>query len=244
MDTLMRAAAVLVSCEHASNRIPARYHHLGLTSRQLQDHIAWDRGAAILARAIARRLRSPCHLGRWSRLLVDLNRSVGHPKLMAKSSFGVRVPGNQRIPSRERHRRLELYYYPYRQDATDDILAIILARGYCLHLSVHSFVPVARGVVRRAEVGLLFDPHRVRERTFAAQLRPHLAARGLAVHMNSPYRGTSDGFTTRLRHRIAADRYVALEIETNQRLLRTPRQARRVGGILAAGLTACLDTAS
>jgi predicted N-formylglutamate amidohydrolase len=98
---------------------------------------------------------------------------------------------------------------------------------------MHSFTPVVAGRVRRAEVGLLFDPRRIRERAFAALLRPRLEAHGLVVLMNSPYRGTSDGFTTRLRHRLPAERYLALEIETNQRLLRTQAQASRMGRILA-----------
>ena len=83
-------ASALVTCEHASNRLPARYRRLGLPASRLDEHIAWDRGAAILARHVAQRIGAPLHLGRWSRLLVDLNRSIGHPKLMARSSFGVR----------------------------------------------------------------------------------------------------------------------------------------------------------
>jgi len=53
-----------------------------------------------------------------------------------------------------------------------------------------------------------------------------LEAQGLRVRMNYPYSGTSDGFTTQLRKQLPAARYAALEIETNQGLLRTPADAR------------------
>jgi hypothetical protein len=69
-------------------------------------------------------------------------------------------------------------------------------------------------------------------------LRPLLAAHGLRVRMNAPYRGTSDGFTTQLRRRYAATRYWAFEIETNQALLRTPAAVRHIAQLVAAAVAA------
>jgi predicted N-formylglutamate amidohydrolase len=235
----MRPESVVVSCEHASNRVPAPYRRHGLPARRLSEHIAWDPGAALLARIVGRRLGAPCHLGRWSRLLVDLNRSLGHRKLMAAETFGIAVPGNRAISRDERDRRLARYYYPYRDAVTTDVLATLERTGACLHLSIHSFTPVVGGVVRRTDIGLLYDPARWREAALARRLRARLAPAGFRVRMNDPYRGTSDGFTTRLRRRLPA-RYVALEIETNQRLLATPAGARRIGRLLADALLACL----
>jgi predicted N-formylglutamate amidohydrolase len=231
---------VLVSCEHASYRVPARYRRLGLSPATLERHIAWDPGAAIMARIVARRLRAPLHLGRWTRLLVDLNRSLGHEKLMAAESFGVRVPGNQQIDPAEYERRLRLYYFPYRDPAVHDVLHNVREKGACLHLSIHSFTPRANGVTRATDIGLLFDPAHRGEANFARQLRKRLEAHGFRVRMNYPYRGTSDGFTTALRARLPRRRYGALEIETNQKLLRTPAAAQRMGDVLAASLTVSL----
>ena len=44
-------SAVLV-CDHASNRIPERLGTLGLEPDLLADHIAWDPGAAEVARRL------------------------------------------------------------------------------------------------------------------------------------------------------------------------------------------------
>jgi predicted N-formylglutamate amidohydrolase len=232
-------ASVLVTCEHASNRIPARYARLGLAPRQVDRHIAWDPGAAVMARIVARRLGAPLHLARWSRLLVDLNRRDDHPKLIAPVTFGVRVPGNMSLPEPERVRRVRLYYRPYRDAGTAAAHRIVAVTGRCLHLSIHSFTPRVGTKVRRTDIGLLFDPRRRRERAFGVQLRPLLARHGLQVHFNLPYRGTSDGFTTALRARLPERRYLGLEIETNQRLLGTPASARRMGQLLAEALAAC-----
>jgi predicted N-formylglutamate amidohydrolase len=234
-------ANALVSCEHASNRVPARYRGLDLPPRRLREHIAWDPGAAILARMLARRLACPCHLGRWSRLVVDLNRSVGHDKLMAAETFGIAVPGNAEIGAADIERRLRLYYRPYRDAATADVRRIIARTGLCVHWSMHSFTPAVDGVVRDADIGLLFDPARRGEREVAYALRPLIAAHGLRVRMNYPYRGTSDGFTTQLRTQLPARQYMAFEIETNQALVRTPAAIRRIGDVLADAIAAVLE---
>ena len=230
----------VVTCEHASNRVPARYHNLGLSARRLRDHIAWDPGAATIARILAHRLRSPLHLGRWSRLVVDLNRSLDHEKLMAAESFGVVVPGNAQLRVPDFLHRVEKYYAPYRDAATHDVLRALQGNSRCCHWSVHSFTPVVDGVVRDCDVGLLYDPARPREHALARALRPLLAAQGLRVRMNYPYKGTSDGFTTQLRQHLPPSRYAALEIETNQRLVGRESGARKLGGILADAIATVL----
>jgi predicted N-formylglutamate amidohydrolase len=237
----LRPANALVSCEHASNRVPTRYGGLGLPPRRLREHIAWDPGAAILARMLARRLGCPCHLGRWSRLVVDLNRSIGHDKLMAAETFGVTVPGNAALTAAEHDRRLRSYYRPYRDAATADVRRIIARTGLCVHWSMHSFTPAVDGIARDADIGLLFDPARRAEREVAYALRPLIAAHGLRVRMNYPYRGTSDGFTTQLRTQLPARQYMAFEVETNQALVRTPAAVRRIGGVLADAIAAVFE---
>lgn len=230
----------IVTCEHASNRVPARYRGLGLSERRLHEHIAWDPGAAIMARMLARRLRSPLHLGRWSRLLVDLNRSLDHEKLMAAESFGVHIPGNARVSDAEFVQRVERYYAPYRDAATNDVLRALRGGGTCHHWSVHSFTPVVDGEVRDCDVGLLYDPARPAERALAHDLRPLLAAHGLRVRMNYPYKGTSDGFTTQLRQSLPAAQYLAFELETNQRLVANAQGARALGAVLSHAVATVL----
>lgn len=240
-----RADQLLVSCEHATNRLPRRYGRLGLSVAQLRSHIAWDPGAEAIARACARRLGRPLHAGRYSRLLIDLNRSAHHPKLIPRVAFGVTVPGNAGLNAEERRQRVERYYRPYRQRVIDEVERIIADSATCLHLSVHSFAPELHGVVRRADVGLLYDPQRSAEEDAARSASTRLVEAGLHVRFNYPYRGTSDGFTTFCRRRFPPSRYLGIEIEVNQRLLDSSRDVHRTASALADGLISGLvDVAS
>src|SRR3954454_24119921 len=71
----------LVTCEHGGNRIPARYRPLFAGAEALlESHRGYDPGALQLGREIAAALDAPLVSANVSRLLVDLNRSIGHPR--------------------------------------------------------------------------------------------------------------------------------------------------------------------
>jgi predicted N-formylglutamate amidohydrolase len=226
----------VISAEHASNRIPAAYKNLGLTRRQLESHIAWDPGTKLIARASARALGCPCHEGRNSRLLVDLNRSPHHPKLMAPRSFSIAVPGNVSLSAEEKNCRIRLYYAPFREAILRDIRRAIETCGRCIHLSIHSFTPRVGREVRNAEIGLLYDPRRPLERLLADQLFDRLAGDTFQVRRNYPYRGTSDGHTTHLRTIFPPACYAGLEIEVNQRLLQSENETHHIARRLVKAL--------
>jgi predicted N-formylglutamate amidohydrolase len=216
-----------VSCEHASNRLPAAYRRLGLPARIFATHFAWDLGAAPVARRLAREIAAPLHLGRWTRLLIDLNRSANNRSLIPERAFGLAVPGNRLLAPEERGRRLLRYYLPYRSAVLADIEGAIRRHGICLHLSVHSFTPRLHGTDRNGDVGLLYDPSRRAERQFVELAAKTLSDAGLHVRLNYPYRGTADCLNVFCRRAFPASTYVGVEIELNQRL------AVRLGGAFA-----------
>jgi predicted N-formylglutamate amidohydrolase len=218
----------VISVEHASNRIPASYHDLGLSRRQLHSHIAWDPGARTLARTCAKAFGCPCREGRYSRLLVDLNRSLHHPKLMAPASFSIPIPGNRRLSPAEKIHRIRRYYTPFREAVLKDVRRAIESHGRCVHLSMHSFTPRVGREVRQAEIGLLYDPQRPLERLLVDQLVRRLREDAFHVRRNYPYRGTNDGHTTHLRKILDRRHYAGLEIELNQRLVQSETAARNI----------------
>lgn len=73
--------------------------------------------------------------------------------------------------------------------------------------------------MRRADVGLLYDPRRPGERDLCRNLQTILrnTAGGLIVRRNFPYRGAADGLTTYLRKRYGSGKYLGIEIEINQK---------------------------
>lgn len=218
---------IVLTCEHATNRIPAQYRHLFRSAGSVLDgHRAYDVGAIDVARIMARMLHAPLHPGGVCRLLVDLNRSLGHPRLFSEY---VRP-----LSPRQKSEILGQYYAPHRERIRRAIAGEVRAGRRVLHLGVHSFVPVLDGRVRSADVGLLYDPGRQLERTAAGRLRDQLAAASdFTIRRNYPYRGISDGLTTHLRRLFGSRLYAGIEIELNQACLTTPGEIRTMARLLA-----------
>ena len=73
---------LVITCEHGGNRIPRPYRDLFQAHQALLDtHRGFDPGALIMARELATAFAAPLVASTVSRLLVDLNRSIGHPRL-------------------------------------------------------------------------------------------------------------------------------------------------------------------
>ncbi|MGE3107179.1 MAG: N-formylglutamate amidohydrolase [Phycisphaerales bacterium] len=234
----MRKRRLILTCEHAGPRVPRQYAWLFQgTARVLTTHRGYDPGALWLAERLARELPDAGALlrTRVSRLLVEVNRSPHHPRLFSEFS--------RRLTPDQKQRVLRRYYLPHR-DAVRARVARAAAEGAtAIHVGVHSFTPVLDGVRREADIGLLYDPSRRRERELAVHwceiirsLEP-----GLRVRRNYPYRGASDGLTTSLRQEFPASRYVGIELEVNSGLLVGRAQTRReVCRVLAQSLGAAL----
>lgn len=206
------AACCLITCEHGGNRIPTQYRHLFANQTGvLRSHRGYDIGALRLARELAQALDAPLYACIISRLLIETNRSLRHLQLYSEFT--------RELPHELRCELLKHYYLPYR-DAVELRIGAFLASGArVVHLSCHSFTPELDGMVRDADIGLLYDPRRAGERTLCRHWRSALSrhAPALKVRMNYPYAGTADGFTTFLRQRYLADSYVGIELEVNQR---------------------------
>lgn len=208
----MARVSLLVTCEHGGNRIPARYRHL-FKGREalLETHRGYDAGALLMARELAAAFEAPLLMSTVSRLLVDLNRSPGHPRLFSEATRGA--------PAEMRREILARHYLPYRGQVESHVARAIAKGRRVVHIASHSFTPVLDGEVRDADIGLLYDPQRPGELALCLAWQAALkrAAPGLRVRRNYPYRGTSDGLTVHLRRRFAKQAYAGIELEINQR---------------------------
>ena len=225
----------MLTCEHADHRIPRAHASLFDGAEDVVlSHRGWDPGALSLARLLARKLEQPLLVTRWCRLLVEANRSPTNPGIWSRYTKG--------LPAEEREQILVRYWRPHRR-AVEEAVTAALARGErVVHVAVHSFTPVMDGVVRNADVGLLFDSRRKHEsllaRRWAAGLRAQDPA--LRVRFNYPYLGRADGLTSALRHRHPPSCYLGFELEVNQARSTAP-DWRRLGSVLAASLSGVLD---
>ena len=202
----------LITCEHGDNRIPSRYRHLFLDREALlSSHRGYDPGALTMARGLAGALTASLHFSTISRLLIDLNRSIGHPRLYSEAT--------RNAPAETRRAIMQRYYLPYRRQA-EAAIAELVAHGHrAIHISSHSFTPELDGEVRNADIGLLYDPARIGEVALCRRWQAALIARTpeLRVRRNYPYTGKSDGFTSYLRRRFPAECYIGIELEINQK---------------------------
>ena len=236
---MRRALHVLITCEHGGNRIPPSYRRLFVRLKsELDSHRGYDFGALDVARDFARRLRHawPVDLvtATTSRLLVDLNRSIGHARLHGEP---VRL-----LDAEERAAIVARHYQPYRSRVQCAVEEALSRGARVVHVSCHSFTPSIDGKHRSADIGLLYDPRRSDETQLVKAWRDALlhAQPRLLVRLNYPYRGTADGLTTWLRRAFPERAYAGVELEINQAF---PAAAPSIWRALRLVLTGSLASA-
>ncbi len=148
---------IIFVCDHAANRVPRSLDGLGLADHHLADHIAWDIGAAGVARRLARWFDADAVLAGYSRLVVDLNRSLHDAGAFAEISDGVLVPGNVGLSMEARGARARDVYHPYHRTIRQRIDAGTNAEQTPVFIAIHSFTPRTNGVERPCHVGVLWD---------------------------------------------------------------------------------------
>lgn len=137
-------SSVIITVEHAGNQWPEAESISGMPGNWQDQHYAYDRGAKDFALKLATQLNYPVVLGKYSRVLVDLNRVVGAEDIVKIANDGVDFSMNytdedgKRIISPDlADRRIEAYYIPYHQKVKE-----LMQRGKAdkKHLCIHSYV--------------------------------------------------------------------------------------------------------
>lgn len=187
--------------------------------RILDTHRGYDPGALAMARQLSGALDAPLVASTVSRLLIDLNRSAGHPALFSEAS--------RQAPRAIRERIVQQHYRPYRRRVESWVEASIARGRPVIHISSHSFTPCLNGDKRNADVGVLYDPARPGEQALAKRWQSALQslAPSLVVRRNYPYLGQGDGLTTHLRRRHNDLQYIGIELEVNQKHVNADRPA-------------------
>ena len=210
----VRKDTLLITCEHGGNDVPAAYAaQFAGHEPLLATHRGWDPGALELAREMAAAFEAPLFASTTTRLLIDLNRSIGHKDLYSKAT--------RALPPAARRLIVATYYRPHRDAVESEVARRVAAGERVVHIASHSFTPELNGVVRLADVAWLYDPRRNGETLLASRwlgamkhLRPELRLR-----RNYPYEGRDDGLTSLLRKRHPHELYIGMELEVNQRFV-------------------------
>ena len=206
------APALVISCEHGGNEVPLAYAALFKGHEALlPTHRGWDPGALELARQMAGAFNAPLFAATTTRLLIDLNRSIGHRQLHSEATRALALAARRDIAAR--------HYRPHRDAVESEIARLIASSRQVVHIASHSFTPELHGVVRQADVAWLYDTQRAGETLLARRWLGALRQRrpDLKLRRNYPYDGKGDGLSSLLRKRHAPERYVGIELEVNQR---------------------------
>lgn len=187
----------VLTCDHASNFMPAEFGTLGLPAEDLSRHIAWDPGALPVARRMAAALDATLIETRISRLVIDCNRPLDAPDLVPPVSETTIIPGNAGLSDTQRAERIALSWRPF-HDTIANIIDDRLARGQETRLvSVHSFTPVYKGKNRPWHIGIIHDDDRRLASPLIAALQ---RLSGVTVGVNEPYSPADRVYFTLERH--------------------------------------------
>jgi len=179
-----RRSPFLITCDHAGKRLPRALGTLGLPESELSRHIAWDLGAAAVARLLARELGAFAILQTYSRLVIDCNRPLDVPSSIPVISEHTVIPGNQDLSAEQRAERARAIFHPYHDLIVSEFARRAQAGQPSVLVAMHSFTPSFKGVARPWHTGMLYN----RDVRLARALRDLLRQDSeLVVGDNEPY---------------------------------------------------------
>ena len=228
------ASPLVLTCEHASNRLPREAPTTASSRRWLASHWGWDPGAWELTVALCDRLGCGAFGGVWSRLWVDLNRSSDDPELARAIAGQYDVPWNLELSDGERQNRIVAVHDAY-HDAIDRHLQQCRGAGETPWLiSVHTYTEHYPGSYRSFESGVLFDRWEEDAVQLAGLLKPDIEMR-----FNEPWSGREGMMYSAERHG-SRHGLRCLELEWNQTVLARPGAVERITDRLAPALQSML----
>lgn len=208
-DPQTQAAQIVLTCDHASARLPSplRWPHQDLP--WVGTHWSYDLGAAAIAHELSALLQAPLVCSRFSRLVVDPNRRPDQDSFIVSRIEEHPLALNQGLSPESRHWRQDQFYESYHR-AIDALLhEQRRAHTSPLLVSIHTFTPVYRGQRRSMQGGVLFDAHQALAQRFCQSL----CDQGWDFKENAPYSGYDGLIDGIARHGRAHDcPYVELEV--------------------------------
>ncbi len=199
-------APIWIIADHAGSALPDGAD-LGVAEIAMQTHIAADWGVAEVAQRLCGDDGFAAVMGRFSRLLVDLNRDRDDVAAVPVASDGIAIPGNILLPD-EHEARLALYHDSYH----DFIAAQILHHPPKLILSLHSFTPAlstAPGQARPWRIGVLYNQQSAPSKRAIALLRQET---NWTVGDQQPYSGVLLNATMNRHAEANAIPYIGIEM--------------------------------
>jgi len=179
----------LLVCDHASRLVPNSLRSLGLDDTQLASHVAWDIGAAGVARQLSTALDATLLLQSYSRLVIDCNRPPGSATSIPKRSEYVQIAANEGLTTADVTARVAEIFAPYHAAVSAALEQRRVAGARTLLVSIHSFTPVYLGQARPWKIGLMYRKDPRLGRALLGLLRQDVS---LHAGENEPYAISDD----------------------------------------------------
>ncbi|MET0279946.1 MAG: N-formylglutamate amidohydrolase [Steroidobacteraceae bacterium] len=191
------SSELVLNCDHASQRIPQALGSLGLDAASLQTHIAWDIGAAGVARKLSAMLDATLVLQNYSRLVIDCNRPPGSRTSIPTVSEETSIAGNQGLSAAAASDRVEAIFTPYHEGLKRILDTRCNTGRRPALIAVHSFTPIYLRQSRPWQVGLMYRQGRGLGPALLQLLRQDTS---LQVGDNEPYAIEDDSDYTLIMH--------------------------------------------
>jgi len=150
-------------------------------------HWSYDPGSETVARELVSALGCLGLFSRYSRLLIDPNRTLDSDTLVRKLADKETVLLNQNLTKEDLQNRIENFYNPYHTV----LQGLVKERFIQTVLSIHSFTPIYEGKPRKTEIGVLF--HDDKEEELAKKFQAEFQSSGISSQLNEPWSG-KEGF--------------------------------------------------
>jgi len=142
---------IILTCEHASNVLPVGYEWTQNDIYFSTRHNAVDIGIWLVTFDMYKKLLVPTSLAKYSRLFIDLNRSVSCKTLVVDICHGINLDLNKN--KNDRDQRIKLWYNY--KESIENLIHTYPNTKLCL--SMHSFTPFFEWAKRDVEIGILYD---------------------------------------------------------------------------------------
>ena len=179
---------ILIIVDHASNSIPTNFSNFTINQKILNSHIAYDLNIKNFSLVLSKKINSHLICGKYSRLIIDLNRSISDPTLISAISDKKIINGNLQIDNLDMKYRINNIYNKYHEH----IYKTIKKYNINLLISLHSFNPIFKGKKRKIEVGILSNNYRQYSELLMKNL---IKVKKYKIGDNEPYRGNLIGDT-------------------------------------------------
>ena len=182
---------IIFICDHASNFIPKKYNFLGLKTKQIKSHIAYDLGAKDFCLKLTKLLNQSCFLANFSRLIVDPNRDENSSELILTSSANIKIPENENIGTSEKNLRIKKFHEKYHYNLGNFIEEKKKRYEKIFLVAIHSFTKKIDKIERGIEIGLLWN----KNMNLLIPIQKKLTDHNIFYGRNFPYTGFHYNYT-------------------------------------------------